>query len=224
MLFIDELNKLGDVLDVQVTTFLKKHFLDTVGRYLVFASHRTVYLDEDWGKCSKRGIVRAPLPYSTNIEQLSNMFNGNDELNPVEVAMYGGIPSLIFTAKAHPEFVFKDRVWESLETFRDALETLFRIFLESVIFEHGFSPQMLAKTMEQPLLKSCRQLEGFGSLVQNGQVQFPIVYIGTILDKFLERPMYATNSAFVLIALSMNLLIRSLRLLRSTWMLVLIGS
>ena len=102
VLLIDELNALQFPIDEETSFFLKAHFLDTKDRYLVFTSHNVLDLDF-WSNVSKRGCRYATVPVCKDLEVLQTMSNLCGSLTPVEVAVYGRIPSLIYFAKSDPQ-------------------------------------------------------------------------------------------------------------------------
>ena len=120
ILFIDELNKLRLPLDPEVSNFLKKNFLDRLGRYLVFTSH--VVLDIDPSKYdqpvnsirandymyqsssgSNRPIEIVHMPRSTDKDKLRAMSSQCSAVTSVEITLYGGLPSLLFIKKNRSE-------------------------------------------------------------------------------------------------------------------------
>lgn len=125
VLLIDELDKLSVPVDPEVSNFLKKHFLDENGRYLVFTSH--VALDIDPVKSIKpqqvvnslvakdylyqssiaggsdRSLEIIHMPRSTNKDLLRNMSAACAALTDVEITLYGGLPSLLLITKTRGE-------------------------------------------------------------------------------------------------------------------------
>ena len=112
VLLIDELNALSVPLDADAAAMLKNYFLDRVGYYLVFTTH--VHLDLDLmanvnAQVSSRGFKTVHLPISINTTELGTMSDDCKSLTPVEVAFFGGIPSLIFSVKSLHEMSPEER-------------------------------------------------------------------------------------------------------------------
>jgi hypothetical protein len=106
VLLIDELNALSDVLDEEAGSFLRRLFLDKKNRYLVFTTHVPMNLDPNKSSNaalfmagSGRGVKSLYLPVSTNLQSL-RLMPGCESINAATVALYGGIPSLIYSVFA----------------------------------------------------------------------------------------------------------------------------
>ena len=105
VLLIDELNMLavhGRTVELEddVRQFLKMHFLDPAGRYLVYSSHIPLEVDGFVTvKGSGRFAVSVPQPLSRDLVALRKMSEKCEDMTPSEVAYYGGIPSLLYCYK-----------------------------------------------------------------------------------------------------------------------------
>lgn len=181
VLLIDELNRLGAPLDPSASWLLKANFLDPLNRALVFTSHKTIDLDFFSKGTSDRTHEVVPLPVSKDLQLLRSMSEKCASLNSVEAAMFGYIPSLIYSMKAD----------------KPSLEIRYR--KESIIIPQGdgersvlgeFVRQLLVGNVkydyedEEPWIKTVRKFDVFGSVIKVGYIQFPLAFIAIILDEF----------------------------------------
>jgi hypothetical protein len=100
VLFLDELNLLGDRMDQKFAAFVKSRFLKPSGRYFVFSSHvantlrkLSAYMDS----VSNRSVLAPELPLIPSLSVAAEKFKLPD-LNPREAIYYGTIPALIYEA------------------------------------------------------------------------------------------------------------------------------
>lgn len=182
VLLIDELNSLtnGQPLDVEASQFLKDNFLDQINRYLVFTTH--VKLDVDTCKLAlTNAVVTRPSPrmyatvyqpFSTSIALLQEMSISCAATTPAEVALYGGVPSLIFSAKQgglqSPRARFDSQciqISASEETF------VLMHFIQEVL--HG-----------NAVFSDVRIFDMFCSVPKINKVRWPICYIACIMSLF----------------------------------------
>lgn len=184
VLLIDELNMLaGGQLGAEVASFLKTEFLDKAGRYLVFTSHIPLNTDEystyqlapyfPTSTPNPRGVVTVHQPHSIDLVPLRAM-PGCESLTSAEVTIYGGIPSLIYSAKCHnvltPRQRFFNRHMEIVE--RDQARTL-----------RWFISQVLRNTVSVRD-KLYTQLFSFSSMPTVNEAWWPLCYVSCILGLF----------------------------------------
>jgi hypothetical protein len=184
ILLIDELNALaGGPLDADSACFLKEEFLDKAGRYLVFTSHAPLDIDttcpEDamsryWtSPMSPRGFLTVHQPLSVDLALLRQM-PGCAALTSAEVAIYGGIPSLIYAAKGHAELTpggrfLKQRIELTKAEQRAVLGAFITEVLSGKRRPTGYSP-----------------FYRFASTPGYEAVWWPLCYIQCILGLFQE--------------------------------------
>ena len=99
VLLIDELNNL-EIINDQISVFLKDNFLSTEGRYLVFSSHvistQSVLVDF-MDNNSNRNVLPCSLPLILNLEDTRQIVIWTG-LNAIDALFYGLIPALIWLA------------------------------------------------------------------------------------------------------------------------------
>jgi hypothetical protein len=99
VLLIDELNSLGAQVNEDLSRLLKRMFLDRPNRYLVFSTHYPLAIDVGESfirSASLRDSKQIQLPRCTDVNVLRLMAPQCSGLQPCRVALYSGIPSLIF--------------------------------------------------------------------------------------------------------------------------------
>lgn len=105
VLLIDELNIVGNPLDVEASNLLKSLFLRKKNRMLAFTTHVPMTADYDvknfMANLSNGGNFAISQPYSTDLAQLQMMHDTCSGLTAIEAAFYGYCPALIFSGKAH---------------------------------------------------------------------------------------------------------------------------
>jgi hypothetical protein len=177
VLLVDELNRLGDPLDRNAARLLQNLFLKKKNRYLVFTSHYRMNIDPlaSNGKVSESdpGLKSIFLPVSTDLATLRKM-PGCGSINAATVALYGGIPSLIYSVFALNELKPEVRFEEAglIAQFRNDgvdMTSLLSEFVEAVI-----------TGSKNPNLKMFNQF----AITTDGIMQWPICYIKCILGLF----------------------------------------
>ena len=96
-LLVDELNALGTPLDADASRILKDIFLDPIDRYLIFTTHVPFSLD------SKRKCKYSLLAVETDFRYYQAMANVCENVTPMEIAYFGGVPSLVYCARQYDE-------------------------------------------------------------------------------------------------------------------------
>jgi hypothetical protein len=183
VLFIDELNALSEGLTVDrdCGDLLRKMFLDVEGRYLVFTTHwlmtmETItkvdnplqtYMASSYG--TSRGVIIGTMPESTDITDLKKMAVSCHWLTRAEVAIYGGIPSLIYCVKENQTPSPIERVIGC--KFDEAQMNL-------------VLPQLALEVIDgYRLIKhmALRQFDSFSTVTEDGKAKWPLCYISSIL-------------------------------------------
>lgn len=184
VLLIDELNRIpGQTpLDSSASLFLKRHFLDEMNRALVFTSHLVMKVEYMTKGTSPRVHELVPLPISKNLKLLRAMDDTCKSLTELEAAIYGYIPSLIFSWKV-ADWSFQKHVSDEsfgLKSYSDDTQKLIlgafvRQLLNGEIYEPSYT---------QPWMQVLRLYDVFGSNPETNRIQFPIGYIAAILSEF----------------------------------------
>lgn len=187
ILLIDELNMLaGGPLGAEVVDFLKQHFLDKAGRYLVFTSHVPLNTDEisnyklapyyPTSTPSPRGVVTVHQPHSIELEHLRAM-PGCQSLTSAEVAIYGGIPSLIYSAKGHDAYTPRQRfLSQHIEIVSDKQTAVLGWFIRQVL---GDDDGVISAESAH-----FTQFYSFASIPTANEAWWPMCYISCILNLF----------------------------------------
>ncbi|KAI3660472.1 hypothetical protein MP638_004301 [Amoeboaphelidium occidentale] len=100
VLFVDELNLLGDRLNSEFAHFIKSRFLARKGRYFVFSSHKAttaVDLSNFMESQSNRGVLTPGLPLVTNVQKARDSLHWQS-MSARDLIIYGGIPGLLVEA------------------------------------------------------------------------------------------------------------------------------
>jgi hypothetical protein len=103
---IDELNSLAFPPDEDAAFLLRDLFLDPRGRFLVFSTHRPMYLDArayiggETAPASGRGVVFVEMPECTDLPTLQSIALCCRNITNTEMIMYGGIPALLYSFKS----------------------------------------------------------------------------------------------------------------------------
>jgi len=168
-------------IDEEAAKFLSLNFLDPEGRYLVFTSHVFLSLDADtYNKSSShRGFISIEnLPISFDVKELRKIHACTQTVTPAEVALYGGIPSLIFSVKEEARLMFiENRVSTAITTFSRTYDGLLLCFLREVMSGK--------KSVRDPTsLPSVAIFEQFASLNTDLNIRWPLCYIAEILKRF----------------------------------------
>lgn len=184
VLLIDELNALaGGPLDAETSAFLKSEFIDKAGRYLVFTSHIPLDIDDTrsdtrhaplfFSNPSPRGFVTVRQPHSLDLTDLRKM-PGCEDLTPSEVAIYGGIPALIYATMGRIDLTPRERFeHQNFYVPRDDQSTVLSQFITEVLE----GTQLNRNTLP---------FYGFASMHSYGQLWWPICYIECILRLFSD--------------------------------------
>lgn len=102
VLLIDELNTLAFPFEDEVAEFLKTEFLDKPNRYLVYTTHVPLDIEKNVlggsNKNSNRGFEVVEAVTCFDLNELRKM-DDCEYLTKLEMYLYGGIPSLIYSAK-----------------------------------------------------------------------------------------------------------------------------
>ena len=185
VLLIDELNELSRPLDIDAGAFLRREFLDRSNRYLVFTSHRFMRLDvtSTLGKVhspqSPRDMLNIGLPITTNLPELRAMDPSCAALNKAEVALYGGIPSLIYVAKKQyisiVDRVEDSRIWNDSK-FTNNLQQTLELLVKSLL-----DGQRSSNSSIDPLYE-------FSMSRRDSKVLWPLSYVKVILMKLPKLP------------------------------------
>lgn len=177
VLLADELSALGP-LDAEAAFLLRDMFLDKVNRYFVFSSHFPMSVEVSPSTVlgnasppSDRGVIPEELPVSTNIAKLRHMHVRCAALTRAEVALYGGIPSLIYSVKARGENTPEER-------FR-------RVKLKIPKNKKRFVQRLVSELLDgDPCLESSAKgymFYMFASFTQHDKVRWPLCYVKCIL-------------------------------------------
>lgn len=184
VLLIDELNMLGAPLDNDASVLLKENFLDPINRALVFTSHLVVDLDYFTKGWSPRGLYVVPMPFCKDVDLLKQMAPHCAQLTPLQAVIYGYIPSMIYSFFDPSNYLSLRRVVEIAHVNIDTAPECERLLVVG-----SFVKQCLDGVVVNPSddkdqwLKLVRQFDRFASVPESGMVQFPIGYIGLLLDK-----------------------------------------
>lgn len=193
VLLIDELNSLsyGRPLDADASYFLKRYFLDRRGYYLVFTSHILLDLDEvilnrsvlgggaymqsTCNPPSPRLFLTVHQPLSTDKQVLREMSEECEALTPAEIAIYGGIPSLIYVSKGRGKVTTPTQRFVSQKISVEAHNELsvLQKFIKEVLTGRRIHTD-----------DDVRQFDMFSSIRDDGLAWWPLCYISCILDLF----------------------------------------
>jgi hypothetical protein len=183
VLLIDELNLLGGAkpLEKGAGRLLRDMFLDRPGRYLVFTTHWPVAVDDSFSELaasfgstpSPRGCLTLPMPVCSDLALLQNM-PGCSALTGARAAIYGGIPSLIYSVISQRELSPSARFlrWaKGNELPRDKRPPVLEAFLSAYI---------TGKASDE---LTC--FDRFSSQLPDDKVQYPLCYAVEILQFLL---------------------------------------
>lgn len=185
VLLIDELNMLSRPLDEEASIFLKEEFLDKANRYLVYTTHVLFGLDEVklgdsltsssiYIRISSRGYKTVHQPISYDIKALRSMSDDCRALTSMEAALYGYIPSLIFSVKAGDvELIDLFKVkWRAINMLNEY--NCLQQFIQAVLNGNSNSPTV-------------REFYMFGYVSEQSKVRWPLCYIDLILSSCVEN-------------------------------------
>lgn len=204
VLLIDELNKMGVPLDSSTSSFLTNHFLDRIGRYLIFSSHVHLQVDVPSGVVvaanmlaspSGRTMMSLPLPFCTDRAVLEDMLGGSSSITDLKITFSIGIPSLLFimSRASRKEMTFQQRFDEVVEhhlkarrgslaeqTFvAENRDKLLFGFLTTII--HGTRGEGFFEGFSTPVAAI------LSTPVDQRQLRFPLPYIPIILQFLCEN-------------------------------------
>ena len=188
LLLIDEINALSasHPLDPDTSSMLRDLFLRE-NRHLVMTTH--VPLDLDLlNQMSMRGHYSVPLPTSTDVDELRAMSNICSALTPLEVARYGGIPSLIYVVKAHSTNLKEVYDWARIKGSiyllnEDESAELYEMIIDE--FVKGAYPSMGFEAKTDRVEGILRRLYQFASSTATGELVWPLVYMEYIIDDMI---------------------------------------
>jgi hypothetical protein len=179
VLLIDELNRLNDPLDRNAAHLLQDLFLRKKNRYLVFTSHYRMNIDplasNGIESESDPGVETIVHPVFTDLSILRKMPRC-ESINAATVALYGGIPSLIYSVRALNELNPKVRFENAglgAQLLNDGVDmsSLLSQFVKAVI-----------TGVRNPNLKKFEQF----AIITATSIKWPICYIKCILGLFVE--------------------------------------
>jgi len=177
VLIIDELNALQVPVDAEAGRMLRSLFLDKKDRFLVFSTHVPLDVETTASEthradlliaslaASPRGVILAPMPSCFDLPTLRAMSPACVDLNPAEVAYYGGVPSLIYSVRLG-ELTPKTRFTNVISTTVHDVDAL-EAFVKCVVT--GARNSLLAR------------FDQFGT-VSDSQIRWPLCYIECIHD------------------------------------------
>lgn len=176
VLLIDELNILsgGMPLDAKASQFLKRYFLDKKGHYLVFTSHIPYTLDGAHIPANPWGYLTVHQPQSTDVSVLRVMSDDCEAITPAQIAIYGGIPSLLFT-------LMSGRAISPSTQLRDQGISVEPAH-EFHVLQKFISEVLTGRTNHRQL--EVRQFDIFSSVDPGGFACWPLCYISCILRLF----------------------------------------
>ena len=187
VLLIDELNVLGESLgslglDQEVALFLRKHFCDAAGRYVVVTSHVPLPLDgapassvigsSSMGSTgSTRGCKVLPVATTTNPDEMRAMHTLCSAITPSEIALYGANPALLFSIKVRGEADPNIRYSLGAPSLKGELpnEVLRQFVAELLEGQAEMSNLVL------------RKFDMFSTSTAEGKIRWPLCYVERIL-------------------------------------------
>ena len=184
ILLVDELNALSYPPDQDAAILLRRMFLDKENRYLIFSSHVPISLDDCINAAShllgvvnsaasyasNRGMLLLSMSISNDLKLLRGMHPACNGLTPTEVAMYGGIPGLIYSMKAIPGITIAQRFTSAnIRLEQESKKTLLMELLSEL--KNGLRTG-----------KVIRRFDRFSSIDTDGNVEWPLCYTFHILQ------------------------------------------
>jgi hypothetical protein len=181
ILLIDELNALSTgPVDSDGRQLLRAMFLDRPNRYLVFSTHIPLTVDDDFTHAAlstgtgTRGCRVVPMPVETDLRMVWTMDGCDHNVTSAEVALYGGIPSLIYSVKHLNEMKPQERFnREDFSSFNSDM------LLGELLTE-------LVDGQRLTVHRNLRCFDAFSSVPESGLIQWPLCYISCILRKCPE--------------------------------------
>jgi hypothetical protein len=168
VLLIDELNALCAPVDEELSLLIKRMFLDRPGRYLVFSTHYPLAIDvgESFIRSDSGRVCRQiQLPRCTDVSVLRNMAPQCSGLQPCRVALYAGMPAMIFLSCINTLSIqqrFERRRIEDIVFYSEVVQ---KAFVTELL--DGFAMR--------------RDFDVFSSVDAEGKRIFPVVYIECII-------------------------------------------
>jgi hypothetical protein len=180
VLIIDELNARAAPVDEDAGRMLRQLFLDKCNRYLVFSSHvpmnlesnaLTRYMSSNSISASLRGCHVISFSPCLDMTLLRRMSPSCSSLSPAEVAVYGGIPSLIYSVKVLREMSPSVRIHRKLPPGAlGSNKTMFAHFVASLL--DGFRREEL------------KDFDEYGILTHADRITWPLCYVEHLLLAF----------------------------------------
>ncbi len=194
LFLIQTFNTLEFPVNYQVAEFLKTNFLDCANRYLVFTSHNLLDVDF-WLSNSRRGYILVKLPVCGDVNILQTMHEKCGQLTPLEVALYGRLPSLIYFAKCFKNEIIggllESFVVGKLNPFAtdDKYQTTIPKFLTALRSGKPTSSNNDAFTI---------RIDSFAYAESGSIIIWPLFFVGVIMDYLLAgiRLYYPTQISF----------------------------
>jgi hypothetical protein len=190
VLLVDELNSLRKPLDVTGACLLREEFLDKKDRYLVFSTHEpmnvdAVSIDNHIGTVSdptsQRGFIPLQMPFSTDVRAYHAMF-GDASIypTPVQVAIYGGIPSLLYSSLTASTVNVKPRSRCLSHFSNNEVNPAIRKILCNEFVEEFFTGDRSHANV--------RRLDIFSSVDNNDKSHWPLCFVAPILEILSAHP------------------------------------
>ena len=189
-LLVDELNALGTPLDADASRILKDIFLDPIDRYLIFTTHvhfsivgsSSAYLSSSLIP-SQRKCMYSSLALETNFSYFKGMADVCENITPMEIAYFGGVPSLVYCSRQHGELGPAERFLDFIDA--EYKETNFNDAMHQALF-YNFIQAFLSG--ERPPGLTC--FDRFSSVVVVGNDRrhyWPPCYMMCISNLFTEN-------------------------------------
>ena len=201
VLLVDQINMIlfGQLLDDEAAGLLRRMFLRK-NRYLVMSTLIPMGIDDMYSD-NKRGYYRIPVPISINLIELKVMSSNCSNLTSLDVAFYGGIPSLIYSVKAQG-FSYKDRFHDrNIKRYMSILNNIHYygtegstdnstgevselMLLYSRLINEFITgvPYCASVSGLTPLIELHRKFYQFSYMTASGQLIWPLCYMKCILE------------------------------------------
>ncbi|KAI3656268.1 hypothetical protein MP638_002009 [Amoeboaphelidium occidentale] len=152
VLFVDELNLLGDRLNSELADFIKSRFLARKGRYFVFSSHKAttaVDLSNFMESQSNRGVLTPGLPLVTNVQKARDSLHWQS-MSARDLIIYGGIPGLLVEAhKNGPPSLKRNKLIKSVIQSNNVNMGVIRVILGTFVTgDYEVLPPQLLELMD----------------------------------------------------------------------------
>ena len=184
LLLVDEINVLSESqpLDLDTSAMLQRLFLRK-NRHLVMTTHVPLSLDRK-NQMNIRGHYSVPLPTSADIDELRAMSSECNALTPLEVARYGGVPSLIYATKVHSDQLEMRYAKARIKRLIEKLSKHEKLLLFTMIideFVKGGMPVMGFDAKTDPVEGVRRALYPFACSTASGELVWPLCYMELII-------------------------------------------